>query len=194
MIGMLRGVVADRGADEVVLDVAGVGYRVRVTPRTLVALEPGGEATVHTHLHVREDALVLYGFETKAERATFELLCGASGVGPKLALSMLAVHDPMGLRRALLEDDVGALTLVPGVGKRTAQKLLVELKSRFELPDLDVVTDGAPSPRAEVRAALAGLGYEADEVREVIAALPDDEPVEELLRRALRQLAAERVS
>ena len=194
MIGMLRGTVADRGADEAVLDVSGVGYRVRMTPRLLAVLEPGEEVTVHTHLHVREDAMVLYGFETKAERTTFELLTAASGVGPKLALSILAVHDPLALRRALLDDDVDALTLVPGVGKRTAQKLLVELKARFDLPDLEVVPDGAPSPRAEVRAALAGLGYEADEVRGVLAALPDDEPVEALLRRALRQLAAERVS
>lgn len=193
MIGMLRGAVADRGADEAILDVAGVGYRVKVTPRTLVALEPGGEATLHTHLHVREDALVLFGFETRAERATFELLCAATGVGPKLALSILSVHDPMALRRALVEDDVEALTLVPGVGKRTAHKLLVELKARFDLPDLEVVPDGAPSPRAEVRAALTGLGYEADEVRDVLGSLPDDEPVEELLRRALRRLAAERV-
>jgi len=194
VIGMVRGVIIDRDSDEVVLDVAGVGYRVRVTPRTLVTLEPGEEAVLHTHLHVREDALVLFGFETKAERATFEALCGASGVGPKLALSILAVHEPMALRRALLDDDLDALTLVPGVGKRTAQKLLVELKSRFELPELETVADGSPTPRSEVRAALAGLGYEADEVREVLASLPDDEPVEELLRRALRQLAAERVS
>ncbi|HLG00828.1 MAG TPA: Holliday junction branch migration protein RuvA [Acidimicrobiia bacterium] len=194
MIGMLRGVVVDRGADEVVLDVAGVGYRTRVTPRTLVALDPGNEVTIHTHLHVREDAMVLYGFETKAERATFELLCAAPGVGPKLALSILAVHEPLALRRALIEDDIEALTLVPGVGKRTAQKLLVELKSRFELPDLEVVPDGARSPRAEVRAALAGLGYDAEEVRGVLSSLPDDEPVEDMLRRALRQLAAERVS
>ncbi|MBI2167911.1 MAG: Holliday junction branch migration protein RuvA [Actinobacteria bacterium] len=194
MIGMLRGEVIDRGADEVLVDVGGVGYRIRVTPRTLVALDPGTEATLHTHLHVREDAMVLYGFEAKAERATFELLCGATGVGPKLAQSILAVHDPVALRRALLDDDVEALTLVPGVGKRTAQKLLVELKARFELPDLEVVPGGEPSARAEVRSALAGLGYEPEEVREVLATLPDDEPVEELLRRALRQLAAERVS
>lgn len=194
MIGMLRGILVDRGADEVVIDVGGVGYRVRVTPRTLVALDPGEEAVLHTHLHAREDALVLFGFETKPERATFELLCGATGVGPKLALSILAVHDPLALRRALLDDDVESLTLVPGVGKRTAQKLLVELKARFELPDLETVPEGTPTPRSEVRAALAGLGYEAEEVREVLASLPDDEPVEELLRRALRQLAAERVS
>lgn len=194
MIGMLRGRIADRGGDEVVVDVSGVGYRVRVTPRTSVALEPGEEATLFTHLRVRDDALDLYGFESRVERATFELLCGATGVGPKLALAILSVHEPVALRRALLDDDLEALTLVPGVGKRTAQKLLVELKSRFELPELETVPDGSPSPRAEVRSALAGLGYEADEVRDVVADLPDDESVEEMLRGALRALAAERVS
>lgn len=184
----------DRSADEVILDVAGVGYRVRVAPRTLVALDDASEVVVHTHLHVREDAMVLYGFETKAERVTFESLCAAAGVGPKLALSILSVHDPTSLRRALLEGDVDALMLVPGVGKRTAQKLLIELKSRFELPELEVVPDGAPTPRSEVRAALAGLGYDADEVREALASVPDDESVEKMLRAALRLLAAERVS
>jgi Holliday junction DNA helicase RuvA len=194
MIGMLRGTVVDRTDGEAVIDVQGVGYRLHAAPRTLVELIPGAEATLHTHLHVRDDALVLYGFAAKAERDTFELLCGATGVGPKLALAILAVHDPGALRRALLEGDVDALTLVPGVGKRTAQRLLLELKSRFELPDLEPATDGAPNPRAEVRAALAGLGYEADEVREALSGLPDAESVEDLLRAALRTLAAERAS
>lgn len=194
MIGLLRGEVVERGSEELVLDVSGVGYRVQVTPRTLAGLQPGSEATLSTHLHVREDAMVIYGFETRAERDTFEQLIAASGVGPKLALAILAVHDPVALRRALLDEDVEALTLVPGVGKRTAQKLLVELKSRFELPDLESVSDGTPTSRAEVRSALVGLGYEADEVRDIIASLPDDEPVEELLRKALRQLASERAS
>lgn len=194
MIGLLRGTVVDRMEGEVLLDVNGVGYRVHAAPRTLVAVDPHTEATLYTHLHVREDAMVLYGFETRAERDAFEALCAASGVGPKLALAILSVHEPLALRRALLEGDVDALTLVPGVGKRKAEKLLVELKSRFDLPDLEPATDGVPSARAEVRAALAGLGYETDEVRQVVAALPDGEPVEELLRTALRQLAAERAS
>lgn len=194
MIGMLRGTVAERGSDEIVVDVQGVGYRLRVTPRTLVGFAPGGEATLWTHLHVRDDALVLYGFESRSERDTFEVLTNATGVGPKLAQSILSVHDPVALRRALLDDDVDALTLVPGVGKRTAQKLLVELKSRFEVPELETTPDGEPSVRAEVRAALTGLGYEAEELREVLAGLPDEGSVEEMLRLALRELAAERAS
>lgn len=195
---MLRGAVVDRGADEVVVDVQGVGYRVRVTPRVLADLdaarEAGGEVTLFTHLNVREDALVLYGFESRAERDAFEVLCGASGVGPKLAQSILAVHDPAALRRVLLDDDLEALTLVPGVGKRTAQKLLVELKARFSVPALETVPEAERSARSEVRDALVGLGYAPEEIREVVAALPDDEPVEELLRRALRRLSADRAS
>ena len=110
-------------------------------------------------------------------------------MGPKLALAMLSVHSPSSLRRALLEDDLAALTLVPGVGKRTAQRLLVELKSRLEVPELDLSDEGGPAPRAEVRAALAGLGYGTDEVRDVVAQLPEDGSVEDLLREALKLLS-----
>jgi holliday junction DNA helicase RuvA len=162
-------------------------------------LEPRGSAFLFTHLHVREDALVLYGFPTRDERDTFEVLIGASGVGPKLALAILSVHSPSVLRRALVDDDLDALTLVPGVGKRTAQRLLVELRARLDGPWLEPSLehgDGAAtasSSRAEVRTALAGLGYQADEVREVLAQLPDDGPVEELLRDALKLLAVTRV-
>jgi len=138
---------------------------------------------------VREDAMVLYGFPSRDERDTFEALIGTTGVGPKLALAMLSVHSPSSLRRALLEDDLAALTLVPGVGKRTAQRLLVELKSRLEVPELDLSDEGGPAPRAEVRAALAGLGYGTDEVRHVVAQLPEDGSVEDLLREALKLLS-----
>jgi Holliday junction DNA helicase RuvA len=106
---------------------------------------------------------------------------------------MLSVHSPSALRRALLEDDLAALTLVPGVGKRTAQRLLVELKARLEVPELDLSeTGGGPAPRAEVRAALAGLGYGPDEVRDVVAQLPEGGTVEDLLREALKLLAVTR--
>ncbi len=106
---------------------------------------------------------------------------------------MLSVHSPSSLRRALVDDDLASLTLVPGVGKRTAQRLLVELKSRLEVPDLDL-TDGVPAPtaRAEVREALAGLGYSLDEVRDVVAQLTDDGRIEDLLRDALKLLAVSR--
>ncbi|MFN8035954.1 MAG: Holliday junction branch migration protein RuvA [Acidimicrobiia bacterium] len=192
MIGSVRGSVLERSAmGEVLVEVGGVGYRVLVPLGAVPTLEPGHGAFLFTHLHVREDAMVLYGFPTRDERDTFEVLIGASGVGPKLALAILSVHSPGSLRRALLDDDLDALTLVPGVGKRTAQKLLVDLKARLDVPDLDLVDTaaGPTSARAEVRAALAGLGYGADEVRGVLADLDDTAPVEDLLRDALKRLA-----
>ena len=189
MIGSVRGTVIERDATgEVLVEVGGVGYRVLVPLGCIPTLEPGGGAFLFTHLHVREDAMVLYGFPTRDERDTFEVLIGSSGVGPKLGLAILSVHAPSSLRRVLLDDDLDALTLVPGVGKRTAQKLLVDLKARLDVPAFDHV-DSTTSARGEVRAALAGLGYQPDEVREVLGRLPDDGPVEELLRDALKLLA-----
>jgi Holliday junction DNA helicase RuvA len=194
MIGSVRGSVLERTTDgEVLVEVGGVGYRVLVPLSAVPALEPGTGAFLFTHLHVRDDAMILYGFPTRDERDTFEVLIGATGVGPKLALAMMSVHSPAALRGALLDDDIDALTLVPGVGKRTAQRLLVELKARLDVPA--IAGDGAApsaSPRAEVRAALAGLGYGPDEVRDVLGTLPEDGPLEELLRDALKRLAVSR--
>lgn len=197
MIGSVRGSVLERSASgEVLVEVGGVGYRVLVPLGAVPTLEPGGPAFLFTHLHVRDDAMVLYGFPTRDERDTFEVLIGANGVGPKLGLAILSIHPPAALRRALVDDDLEALTLVPGVGKRTAQRLLIELKARLEVPDLDLADGAPPGPptaRAEVREALGGLGYGPDEIREVLAQLADDAPVEELLREALRSLAGSRV-
>lgn len=197
MIGSLRGVVLERSASgEILLEVSGVGYLVHVPLQTLATLDGGVPVFVFTHHHVREDAQVLYGFVTRDERDTFVALIGATGVGPKLALAILSVHSPGALRRIFLEDDVDALTLVPGVGKRTAQRLLVECKSRLEVPDLDLAeVDGAStasSARAEVRAALTGLGYADNEVRAVLGGLADATSTEDLLREALKALAVAR--
>ena len=202
MIGSLRGRMVDRSAKgEVLLEVNGVGYRVTVAPRTLAALGPAGtEILLHTHLHVREDTLSLYGFATLHERDCFEALIGARGVGPALALAILSVHPPAELHRVLSEGDLDGLTLVPGVGRKTAARLLMELKSRFDVLDLgelaDLLPDGAggsPAPvRADLRAALAGLGYGPDEVTHVLRELPAEGEVEELLRTALKLLAAAR--
>jgi Holliday junction DNA helicase RuvA len=195
VIGSVRGIVLERHASgEVLVEVGGVGYRVLVPLSAIPQLDPGAPAFLFTHLHVRDDAMVLYAFPTRDERDTFETLIGATGVGPKLALAILSVHTTNGLRRALADDDLDALTLVPGVGKRTAQRLLVELKARLEVPDLDltVATGNGHSPRSEVREALTGLGYSPDEVRDVLGQLPDDGAVEGLLRDALRLLAGAR--
>jgi Holliday junction DNA helicase RuvA len=195
MIGSLRGTVLERSpAGEVVIEVGGVGYRVLVPLGALETLLPGEPAFLCTHLHVRDDAMVLYGFSSRDERDTFEVLIGATGVGPKLALAILSVHTPSGLRRALVDDDLDALTLVPGIGKRTAQRLFLDLKARLEVPDLVPASDDVErsSHRADVREALVGLGYAAEEVREVLARLPDDGAIEDLVRDALRQLATVR--
>jgi Holliday junction DNA helicase RuvA len=194
VIGSVRGTVIERHTNgEVLVEVGGVGYRVLVPLSAVPALEPAAIAFLFTHLHVREDAMVLYGFPTRDERDTFEALIGATGVGPKLALAILSVYSPNALRRALADDDLDALTLVPGVGKRTAQRLLVELKARLELPDIDLtVVSVNGNARSEVREALVGLGYSPEEAREVLGQLAEDGGVEDLLRDALRLLAGTR--
>lgn len=200
MIGSLRGRLLDRSAAELLVEVAGVGYRVTVSPSTAVSVgEIGTEVFVHVHDHRREDAQTLYGFATIEERRSFEALLGAHGVGPSLALAILSVHDPVGLRTILATDDVAALCLVPGVGKKTATRLLIELKSRLGLDgDVDLTALGStrsvaqPSTPAlsDVREALAGLGYGADEVQRVLAELPSEGDVALLLKQALRSLAS----
>ena len=150
MIGLLRGPVLVRtGEGEVIVDVAGVGYRVAVTPGTAAALVTAGtgaEATLYVHTHVREDAIVLYGFVHDDERRCFEVLLGSHGVGPALALAIMAVLSPAALSTAVLEDDLDTLCTVPGVGRKTAARLLIELKSRLDLPDLSLDHAGAARP------------------------------------------------
>jgi holliday junction DNA helicase RuvA len=194
MIGFLRGEVADRDPDGCTLDVGGVGYRLHCSSTTLARLPAeGGGARLWTHLYVREDALTLYGFGTEAERTMFEALISVAGVGPKVALQMCSAFDPDALRLALVTGDVGSLSSVPGIGKKTAGRIILELKEKLALPDLEIVgSDGAMMARA--RSALENLGYSAPEVRAALAQLapgPDD-PVEEVVKGALRHLAAQR--
>lgn len=187
MIGRLRGLLAAKSAAGVVLDVNGIGYEVAVTPRALTSLPGiGEEAVLHTHLHVREDQLALFGFVTEERRDLFRLLLGLSGVGPKVALAVLATMEPEELRRAVAAEDANALVAVPGIGKRTSQKLMLELRSRLDLLEDDVVSRG--SAMGDVREALTGLGYGADEIREALRELPTELPVEDLLRLSLQEL------
>jgi len=200
MIGSLRGAVIDREETEVLIEVGGLGHRVQTTPRTALDLQSApGEVFVWIHHHVREDAETLFGFLERDERRVFESLISTHGVGPSLALAILSVHTPRALRVALATDDVGALCLVPGVGRKTAARLLIELKSKLELGDVDVrdltenAADGAlvkVSAHADVRDALDGLGYGAEEIAAAVRELPAAGESSELLRLALQRLAA----
>lgn len=198
MIGSLRGTLLERTAEEVLIEVAGIGYRVAVAPAVASALgELGAEVFVHVHHHIREDAQTLYGFMTADERIAFVALLSAHGVGPALAQAILSVHDPAGLRLVLATDDLAALCLVPGVGKKTAARLLVELKSKLDVPDGDMAATVAAaldspvsSVRRDVREALLGLGYGDDEVQAVLRDMPDDGDESAQLKNALQLLAA----
>lgn len=204
MIAFLRGVVTERrpmgdASVDLVLEVGGVGYRLLVAPRTAASLQLGEEAALSVHTHVRESAITLYGFASAEERNAFELLLGAHGVGPGLALAILSTHGPGELAQVVATGDVEALKLVPGVGQKTAARLLLELQARFDYLSPEAVSlngsrqaDRPPSVAAEVGEALAQLGYSPEEVRATIRALPGEGTVEELLRLALRNLAPRR--
>ena len=200
MIGSLRGTLLERSGTSVTVEVGGVGYRLSVTALTSGGLGVEGDPVfVWVHHHIREDAQTLYGFTSREERDVFETLIGTHGVGPALGLAILSVHDPQRLRMALATDDVAALCLVPGVGRKTAARLLIELKSRLELGAVDL-TDGAtvaalngsapvPSAHADVREGLAALGYGTDEIAAAIQRIAPDGDAADLLRQALQYLA-----
>jgi Holliday junction DNA helicase RuvA len=193
VIASLRGRLADVLPDGAVIDVGGVGYQVFLTPKAVASLPRGGEVLVHTVTYVREDTLALYGFLSADERHVFEQLLGASGVGPKLALALLSVHAPDALRRAVSASDADALTLVPGVGRKGAARLIIELKGKLGDGAVDLPSDPTTRPAyAEVREALAALGYAPAEIRTALESLPEDAgalPTQELLRLALRELS-----
>lgn len=201
MIAHLNGTVAGVSPDGAVIDVGGVGLRVQCTPDTLASLKPGEPARVATSLVVREDSLTLFGFGSEDERNVFELLQTASGVGPRLALAMLAVHSPDALRRAVSAEDLGALTMVPGIGKKGAQRIVLELKDRLGAPGDFVGGGPAPARKAEsswrdqVQSGLMNLGWSARDAEQAVAAVEaesDGEGVPEVataLRAALRKLS-----
>jgi Holliday junction DNA helicase RuvA len=185
VISFLEGVVAEKSGDRVVVAVGGTGYEVLIPAQTLARLPgPGRPARLHTRLHIRDDAMVLYGFSSTDERSLFDNLITVTGVGPKVALAILSVLSPDALRRAVTAGDVAVLTLVPGVGKKVAGRVILDLKDRIGAGGEAVAT----GPLAEVREALLALGLTAQEARDALAALPPDgdRPVEELLRDALR--------
>lgn len=187
MISQLRGKPVRRGADGLVLDVGGVGYLVQATPRAIAQASGSNEVTVETYLHVREDALQLYGFADAAERELFEQLLAVSGVGPKVALAIVSGSTPAELRRAIAREDTARFEAIPGIGRKTAQRVVLELKG-------SLATE--PEPDAEggdghvvARDALVELGYTVVDAESVLADIDPALPPEERVRQALRQAA-----
>ena len=198
MIAYLRGRVLEKQPSRVIVDVSGVGYDVSVPLSTFyTAGEPGAEITLRIHTHVREDQLALYGFATVLELAVFERLIGVSGIGPKVALAVLSGIEPLELIRAIERGDLARLTAIPGVGKKTSERIVLELKDRLPHAQVAAVTAGVatsePSTeRDDVLSALVNLGYHRPlaekAVESAIKAQPDG-GFERTLKQALRELA-----
>jgi holliday junction DNA helicase RuvA len=183
VIARLRGTVAARTTAGVILDVGGVGYLVAATPR--VSARVGEEATVETYLHVREDALQLYGFASADERELFELLLGVSGVGPKVALAIVSGSTPAELRRAIAREDTARFEAIPGIGRKTAQRVVLELREKM------AVTAGADTAAGGVlaRDALVELGWSVLDAERALAGVDESLPIEEQVRHALKKAA-----
>ncbi|HCP45278.1 MAG TPA: Holliday junction branch migration protein RuvA [Deltaproteobacteria bacterium] len=204
MIGRLRGRLLTQEADRILIETsAGVGYEVIVAPRALVDLPAQGEeTTLHVHTQVREDAITLYGFLQASDRAAFRLVQSVSGIGPKLALAIIGTCEPTALATAIAREDTVALCRIPGLGKKTAARLCLELKDKLDrllgqdgagLPSLtDIGGSGGASPAVgDASAALEALGYSSREIAKAIknANPTDDDTVQSLLRRALKSLS-----
>lgn len=198
MISHLRGLVAERGIDHVVVDVHGIGYLVHVPNGTDVPAR-GQDVELQTHMVVREDSMTLYGFTDAAARELFGLLMSTSGVGPKLALAVLSTHRPSTVRTAIAAGDIDVLVAVPGIGKKSAQKLVLELKDKvgsLGAPDIDLTGHGAGGAArdddavADTREALVQLGYGPSEVAVTLANLDLDGDASTLLRRALQAIGS----
>jgi Holliday junction DNA helicase RuvA len=185
VIALLQGTVVEKGADRVVIAVGGVGYEILASTHTLARTPPvGRETRLFTRLQVRDDAMVLFGFGSADERAMFDHLVTVTGVGPKVALAVLSVLSPDAVRRAVLAGDAAALTLVPGVGRKVAGRIILDLRDRIGAGGEGEAT----GPVAEVREALLALGLSPQEARDALAGIgtDGDRPVEELLREALQ--------
>lgn len=189
MIGRLHGKLLEKNPPQILIDVSGVGYEVDVPMSTFCNLpKVGGELTLHTHFVVREDAELLYGFATLAERAVFRALIKISGVGPKIALALLSGITVDQLKDAVDRGETGLLTKVPGIGKKTAERLVLELKGK--LAGTGAATAAVPTSgaRADVAAALIALGYSEREAAAATKKLPEDCTVNDGLRLALKSL------
>ncbi len=198
MIGFLRGVLIEKSPTEIVVDVHGVGYLLSVSATTSESLgAPGAEVALRVHTHVREDAIQLFGFATDEERAVFRLLIGISGVGPKMAVGILSAMSVAEFREHVLRNNLVALTAIPGVGRKTAERLVIELRERLTKMDLGAVpgAEGSAGVRNEALLALTSLGYSRaaaeTAVRKALAEFgPTTPTVEHLVKSALRHATA----
>jgi len=186
VIARLRGTPVGGTGETLVLDVGGVGYLLQVTPRVARQAREEGELTVETYLHVREDALQLYGFAEAAERRLFEQLLSVSGVGPKVALAIVSGSTPEELQRAIALEDTARFQAIPGIGKKTAQRVVLELKERLAGASDVVPLSVAARPHLVAREALVELGYSLVEAERALAEVDPDLPPEERVRLALR--------
>ncbi|MBO6555019.1 MAG: Holliday junction branch migration protein RuvA [Pseudomonadales bacterium] len=193
MIGRLMGSVIERTPGVLLLDVSGVGYEVEISLTTSALLsEVEGPVVIHTHLVVRDDAHLLYGFATLEEREMFRTLIRVNGVGPKMALGILSGLDAEAFARAVLNDDLKSLTALPGVGKKTAERLIIEMRDKVEMLDASLKDTASVAPvdiNEDAESALIGLGYKPQEAARAIAQVEDPaEDVETLIRQALKVL------
>lgn len=194
MIGSLRGTVLERTPPNLLLmEVGGVGYLCTVTTPTFAEFEPGVSGYLFVHHLIREDSQTLYCFKSRADREMFECLIAVHGVGPSIAMAVLSMYSPAAVSSVVAAGDVAGLTAVPGIGKKTAERMMVELKSRLDLSRVAVDTDAfSQSASADVREALAALGYAPEEIRDTMRQLADAGDSESLLRDALSLLGARR--
>jgi Holliday junction DNA helicase RuvA len=186
VIARLRGTPVSRGADGLVLDVGGVGYLLQATPSAMRRAEGVAEVTVETYLHVREDALQLYGFAERAERELFTLLLGVNGIGPKVALAIVSGSPPADLRRAIALGDAARFQAIPGIGKKTAERIVLELKEKLADEPVPISSAAGTAPHSVARDALVELGFSVVEAEQALASTDPDLPPEERVRQALR--------
>ncbi|MDI6716078.1 MAG: Holliday junction branch migration protein RuvA [Actinomycetota bacterium] len=195
MISFLRGRLEDKGAGSVDIDVNGIGYRVIMSNNSIAAMPQRGELVfVYTYMHVREDNIQLFGFASVAERELFEKLISVSGIGPKVALAILSAFDVDSLKQAIVSEDVALITSIPGIGKKNALRVILELKEKLELPSAEFISSDLIKDRSvyeEARNALINLGYSLNEAQRALDGFkPDgaDLSVEALIKYALKNL------
>jgi Holliday junction DNA helicase RuvA len=198
MIHRLRGILVEKDTEGVVLDVGGVGYRASASLGTLRALPTlGEECVIHTRMVVREDAMLLFGFAAPEERAAFDALTAVSKIGPKLALSVLSTLSPPEISEAVARGDVPKLSSVPGLGRKTAERLVLELKGKDLAvfgpePVVSANGGGGGGPYMEAREALTGLGYSLEEAEKALNSIPPQDSVEKYIKEALRRIGSRR--